>query len=116
MLGAVFALSSVLIPFFLGAALGGDRLRPRAGGQRGGRPVTSWLNPTSVADRRASPSARAPTSRRSTWPGTRKRAGLPDLVEAFRTRALGAGVVTGLAALGGLLVRPRRTPARCSTA
>ncbi len=32
------------------------------------------------------------------------RAGLPDLVEAFRKRALGAGVVTGLMAIGGIFV------------
>jgi cytochrome d ubiquinol oxidase subunit II len=31
-------------------------------------------------------------------------AGLPDLARAFRSRALGAGVVTGVVALGGLFV------------
>ena len=32
------------------------------------------------------------------------RAGLPDLVAAFRARALGAGVVAGGLAIGGLAV------------
>jgi cytochrome d ubiquinol oxidase subunit II len=36
--------------------------------------------------------------------GDSERAGVPDLVEAFRTRALGAGVVTGAVALAGLFV------------
>jgi cytochrome d ubiquinol oxidase subunit II len=36
--------------------------------------------------------------------GDSRRAGLPDLEEAFRVRALGAGAAAGLVAIGGLLV------------
>ena len=46
--GAVFAISSVVTPFFLGAAVGGDRVRPGPDGRRRRRPVGSWLNPTSI--------------------------------------------------------------------
>ena len=37
-LGGLFSLASVLIPFFLGAAIGGRRVGPRARRQRGRRP------------------------------------------------------------------------------
>jgi len=101
-LGITFALSSFLVPFFLGAAVGGV-----ASGQvpaRGtGDAIASWTNPTSLlvgalgvatgiylaAVYLAADSARK---------------GLPDLVTAFRRRAIGAGVVTGAIALGGLVV------------
>ena len=81
-----------------------DRLRPRARRQRRGRPVSSWLNPTSifigVARRRQLrlPGRRLPRRRRG------PAAASADLERAFRRRALGAGVVAGALALGGLVV------------
>ena len=54
MLGALFALSSVLIPFCLGAAIGGIASGRVPVGNAAGDPFTSWLNPTVVADRRRS--------------------------------------------------------------
>ena len=42
--------------------------------------------------------------------GDSLRAGQPDLVRAFRARALGAGVVTGVVALAGLLVSATMRP------
>ena len=47
-LGALFALSSVLIPFFLGAAIGGVASGRVPVGNAAGDPFGSWLNPTSV--------------------------------------------------------------------
>src|SRR5919197_3747235 len=47
-LGAIFALSSVLVPFCLGAAIGGVASGPVPVGNAAGNLVTSWLNPTSV--------------------------------------------------------------------
>src|SRR4051795_7816907 len=44
-LGAVFALSSVLIPFFLGAAIGGIASGRVPVGNAAGDMLTSWLNP-----------------------------------------------------------------------
>lgn len=47
-LGAIFALSSVLVPFFLGAAIGGIASGRVPVGNATGDPLTSWWNPTSV--------------------------------------------------------------------
>src|SRR4051812_19293286 len=102
-LGAVFALSSVLIPYFLGAAVGGIASGRVKVGNAAGDLVTSWLNPTSIAIGIVAILSGAYLAA-VFLAGDAKRAGQPDLVEAFRTRALGAGVVTGAAALGSLLV------------
>jgi len=102
-LGALFALSSVLIPFFLGAALGGIASGRVVVGNAAGDAVTSWLNPTSVLIGTVAVATGAYLSA-VFLAGDAVRAGLPDLVEAFRRRALLSGVVTGALALGGLLV------------
>src|ERR671910_3632893 len=47
-LGAIFALSSVLVPFFLGAALGGVASGRIPVGNPAGDVVDSWLKPTSI--------------------------------------------------------------------
>ena len=63
-LGAVFAFSSVLIPFFFGAAIGGIASGRVPVGNAAGDLIDSWLNPTSVADRRRrDPHRRAPRGR-----------------------------------------------------
>src|SRR3954447_7601391 len=48
LLGALFASSSVLIPFCFGAALGGVASGRVRVGNAAGDPWSSWLNPTSV--------------------------------------------------------------------
>jgi cytochrome d ubiquinol oxidase subunit II len=102
-LGALFALSSVLIPFFLGAALGGIASGRVEVGNAAGDPVSSWLNPTSVLIGVIGVLTGAYLAA-VYMAGDSQRAGLDDLVRAFRARALGAGVVTGVVALAGLLV------------
>jgi cytochrome d ubiquinol oxidase subunit II len=102
-LGAVFALSSVLIPFFLGAAIGGVASGRVPVGNAEGDLVTSWLNPTSVLIGVIGVLTGAYLAA-VYMAGDSQRAGLDDLVRAFRARALGAGVVTGVVALAGLLV------------
>ena len=102
-LGATFALSSVLVPFFLGAAVGGIASGRVPVGNATGDLVDSWLNPTSVAIGVLSVLTGAYLSA-VFLAGDSVRAGQPDLVEAFRARALGAGVVTGAAALGTVIV------------
>jgi cytochrome d ubiquinol oxidase subunit II len=102
-LGAVFALSSVLVPFFLGAALGGIASGRVPVGNMAGDTVDSWLNPTSVTIGVLAVISGAYISA-VYLAGDARRAGLPDLVAAFRTRALGAGVVAGLVAIGALVV------------
>jgi cytochrome d ubiquinol oxidase subunit II len=65
--------------------------------------VSSWLNPTSVLIGIVGVLTGAYLAA-VYMAGDSQRAGVEDLVQAFRTRALGAGVVTGVAALVGLLV------------
>jgi cytochrome bd ubiquinol oxidase subunit II len=102
-LGGVFALSSVLIPFCLGAAVGGVASGRVPVGNAAGDLVSSWLNPTSVLVGAVGVLTGAYLAA-VYLAGDSQRAGLDDLVKAFRARALGAGVVTGVVALAGLLV------------
>jgi cytochrome d ubiquinol oxidase subunit II len=102
-LGAVFALSSVLVPFFLGAAIGGVASGRVPVGNAEGDLVSSWLNPTSILIGVVGVLTGAYLAA-VYLAGDSQRAGLDDLVRAFRARALGAGVVTGVVALAGLIV------------
>ena len=102
-LGATFALSSVLIPFFLGAAIGGVASGRVPVGNAAGDMIDSWVNATSFTIGVLGVLTGAYLAA-VFLAGDAKRANLPDLVEAFRTRALGAGVVTGAAAIAGLVV------------
>jgi cytochrome d ubiquinol oxidase subunit II len=102
-LGAVFALSSVLIPFFLGAVIGGVASGRVPVGNATGDLVSSWLNPTSALIGVVGVLSGAYLAA-VYLAGDSQRAELPDLVRAFRARALGMGVATGVVALAGLLV------------
>jgi cytochrome bd ubiquinol oxidase subunit II len=102
-LGAIFAVSSVLVPYCFGAIAGGIASgRVPAGGQAGD-PVNSWINPTSIV---AGLLAVAVTAYVAavllTWDAGR----ISDdtMVTYFRIRAVAAGVVAGLVAFVGLLV------------
>ncbi|MDP9135727.1 MAG: cytochrome d ubiquinol oxidase subunit II, partial [Actinomycetota bacterium] len=102
-LGALFASSSVLIPFCLGAAMGGVASGRVPVGNAAGEPFGSWLNPTSVLIGMIAVISGAYLAA-VFLAGDSKRADQPDLVRAFRTRALGAGALTGVVAIGGLFV------------
>ncbi len=101
-LGAVFALSSVVLPFFLGTVLGGIA----AGEVDVADPTTTvaaWTGPTSIAAGVLAVLTGAYLSAVFLC-GDARRAEQPDLERALRTRALGMGAVTGAAAIGALLV------------
>jgi cytochrome bd ubiquinol oxidase subunit II len=102
-IGATFALSSVIVPFCFGAAIGGIASGRVPVGNEAGDTITSWLNPTSVLIGVLAILSGAYLAA-VFLAGDSVRAGLPDLARAFRARALGAGVVTGAVALAGLLV------------
>jgi cytochrome d ubiquinol oxidase subunit II len=102
-LGAIFALSSVLTPFFLGCALGAVASGEVSAEGDPGMPFSSWTGATAL------------------WAGALAvvtgayvaavflaadsvRAEAPDLTTAFRRRALGSAVVAGTMAIGGLFV------------
>jgi cytochrome bd ubiquinol oxidase subunit II len=101
-LGATFALSSVLVPFFLGAAVGAV-----ASGQveldGSASEFASWTNSTSLY---AGVLAVATGAYLAAifMAADAVRSGFDDLAAAFRLRALAAGAVSGALALGGLLV------------
>jgi cytochrome bd ubiquinol oxidase subunit II len=102
-LGGMFALSSVLIPFFFGAALGGIASGRVPVGNATGDPWSSWLNPTSVLIGVIAVLTGAYLAA-VYLAGDSVRAGQPQLARAFRARALGSGVASGAVALIGLLV------------
>jgi cytochrome bd ubiquinol oxidase subunit II len=98
--GVLFALSSVLTPFFFGAVAGAIASGRVPLGNAVGDPWQSWITPTSfvggvlavlvcafVAALYIAHDADA--------------LGESELAEAFRTRAMVIGIVTGAAALGG---------------
>jgi cytochrome d ubiquinol oxidase subunit II len=102
-LGATFALSSVLVPFFLGAAVGGIASGRVPVGNASGDAFTSWWNATSVIVGVITVATAAHLAA-VFLAADSVRAGQPDMVRAFRARALGSGVVAGALALGGLFV------------
>jgi cytochrome bd ubiquinol oxidase subunit II len=101
-LGATFALSSVLVPFFFGTVLGGI-----ASGQvRVEDPVAdsgAWTNATSLAVGVLAVMTGAYLAA-VFLAGDARRAEQPDLEDAFRRRALGAGIVAGAASVVALLI------------
>ena len=101
--GAVFALSSLLTPFFLGVSAGavaGGRVPP---GIAEGDLVTSWINPTALA---CGVLTVCVTAYLAAVYLTREaeREGEADLAAQFRRRALVSGVITGAVAIAALLV------------
>jgi cytochrome bd ubiquinol oxidase subunit II len=102
-LGVLFGASSVLTPFALGAAIGGIASGRVPLGNAAGDPVDAWLNPTSITVGVIAVATSAYLA--AVWlTGDAERAGLHDLAEPFRVRALITAAVAGAAALGGLLV------------
>ncbi len=100
--GAAFAASSVITPFFLGAAAGGvasGRVPPGLGT---GQPVTSWWNPVSVLTGVMAVVVCAYLAAVYLTADAR-RAGDGGLVAQFRGRALAAGVAAGTVAAAGLV-------------
>ena len=109
-LGATFALSSVLIPFFLGAALGGIAAGRVPVGNAAGDPISSWTGSTSIFIGVLAVATGAYLSA-VFLAGDSRRAGLDDMVRAFKRRALAAGVAAGALAIGGLFVVQEDAPA-----
>jgi cytochrome bd ubiquinol oxidase subunit II len=101
--GALFALSSVLVPFCLGAALGGIASGRVPVGNALGAPWESWLNPTSLLVGALAVVTGAYLAA-VYLAGDAAKLGEADLVAGFRARALGAGVLSGVIAIGGLAV------------
>jgi cytochrome bd ubiquinol oxidase subunit II len=108
-LGATFALSSVLVPFFLGCAVGAVAAGAVPQGGDASDPFGSWTDPTALF---AGAAAVAFTAYISAiyLAADAARLGLDDLIEAFRRRALGSAVVAGALAIAGLAVLDSDAP------
>ena len=103
LIDTVSGVSSILTPFALGAAIGGIASQRVPVGNAAGHLFSSWLNPTSilVATLAVATSAYLAAVYLA---ADAVRLGDSELEGRFRFRALGAGVLTGAIALGGLAV------------
>ena len=100
--GAGFALSSILTPFFLGAAAGAiasGRIPP---GIAAGDLLTAWWNPTSITTGALAVGVGAYLAAVFLTRDAERHA--PALVDPLRRRALAAGVAVGVLAVAGLVV------------
>jgi len=101
--GAAFAISSVLVPFFMGTVAGAIASGRVPAGGEAGDPWTSWINPTSILGGVLAVTMCAYLSATYlVWDS--RRLELPDMVEYFRRRAVGAAVVAGVVAFAGIFV------------
>ena len=101
--GAAFALSSVLTPYFLGAAAGGVASGRVPPGVAHGNVITSWANPTSTACGILGVGLCAYLSAVYLTAEAR-RGGHHDLAEYFRRQGLFTGVAVGVLSLASLAV------------
>ncbi|TMK98502.1 MAG: cytochrome d ubiquinol oxidase subunit II [Actinobacteria bacterium] len=99
----VSAISSIVTPFALGAAVGGIASRRVPVGNATGQLFSSWLNPTSglIGGLAIATSAYLAAVYLA---ADAERIGERELAQAFRARALAAGIAAGAVALGGLAV------------
>jgi cytochrome d ubiquinol oxidase subunit II len=101
--GAAFALSSVITPWFLGAAAGAVASGRVPPGLARGPALSSWLNPVSAVTGTFAVAACAFLAA-SYLTLDARRAGHPDLAGYFRRRAAASAVVVGVLSVAGLLV------------
>lgn len=99
--GAIFASSSVIVPFAFGTVIGGIVSGRVPVGNAAADPWSVWINPTSIYIGVMAVALGAYTAA-VFLTGDAKKLGETDMVRAFKRRAIGAGVVTGAIALGGL--------------
>jgi cytochrome d ubiquinol oxidase subunit II len=101
--GAAFAISSVLVPFFMGTVAGAVASGRVPAGGEAGDPWSSWINPTSmVGGVLAVTMCAFLAATYLVWDARRLHSA--DMVEYFRRRAVGAAVVAGVGAFVGIFV------------
>jgi cytochrome bd ubiquinol oxidase subunit II len=108
-IGAVFSLSSVLTPFALGTAVGGIASARVPVGNAQGHLFASWLNPTSLVIGLLAVATSAYMAA-VFLAADAARHDNGAMTEAFRRRALIAGVVAGALAAAGVLVLGEDAP------
>jgi cytochrome d ubiquinol oxidase subunit II len=97
------AVASLVAPFALGTAVGGIASLRVPVGNATGRLFSSWLNPTSILIGVLAVAFSAYLAAVYLAADAARR-GEPELEEAFRRRALGAGIAAGGLAVAGLIV------------
>ncbi len=101
--GSIFAVSSVLVPFCLGAVAGGIASGRVPAGGTSGDIWESWLNPTSILGGVLAVVVCAYLAATYMVYDAERTAG-PDMVEYYRRRALVMAVVAGVLALAGIFI------------
>ena len=102
-LGAVFAFSSVLVPYCMGSIAGAIASGRVPAGGEAGDPWSSWVNPTSIVGGILAVAVGAYlASVYLIWDA--RRLGQDPMVEYFRRRAVWAAVVAGIVAFAGIFV------------
>jgi cytochrome d ubiquinol oxidase subunit II len=107
--GGAFAISSVLVPYFLGTVAGGILSGRVPSGGRAGDPVDSWVNPSSIAVGLLGVALVAYLSA-AYLVRVAHHAGEAEMVGYFRVRALAAGTVGVVLAVVGLVVLSSDAP------
>ena len=101
--GGAFALSSVLVPYCMGAMAGGIASGRVPAGGKAGDPVNGWINPTSVlCGILAVVSASYLAAVYLVWDA--RRLADQDMAEYFRRRAVVAGALVAVLAVAGVFV------------
>jgi cytochrome bd ubiquinol oxidase subunit II len=101
--GAAFAISSVLVPYCMGAIAGGIASGRVPAGGKAGDPVDSWVNPTSVLGGVLAVAAVAYLAAvYLVWDA--RRLGDTDMAEYFRRRAVVAAVAVAVIVVAGIFM------------
>jgi cytochrome d ubiquinol oxidase subunit II len=100
---SAFAVASLVTPFALGTMAGGIAAERIPVGNAAGGLFSTWLNPVSILIGALAMTFSAYLAAVYLAADAARR-GEPDLEEAFRRRALGAGVAAGVLAVTGLVI------------
>jgi cytochrome d ubiquinol oxidase subunit II len=101
--GAMFAASSVIVPYCMGTVAGGIASGRVPAGGKAGDPVDSWINPTSIVTGILAVTAVAYLAAvYLVWEAQRDDD--VELTEYFRRRALGSAIVVAVVAVVGMFV------------
>jgi cytochrome d ubiquinol oxidase subunit II len=107
--GGAFAIPSLFVPFCMGAVVGAVASGRVPAGGIAGDPVASWINPTSILGGLLAVAVTAYLAAVYLVVDA-SRVGDRTMVEYFRKRAIGAAVVAGVVAFGGIFVLQADAP------